>query len=199
MEKLELLFQRKHNQFTEDEMNIVNVNRKIIASRITHVMDCEAYSNSAKKVFLREVSVYRVKTHECSSFQIFMPFVPFNEKQYSVRYQIRNIHGLPVVKTRLRNDFFTLEEAMTFLTKEFTSNADLVAYKGGDIERNLLNNMGVRCINLEVLACPKYVDLLTKYGYRQECCPYHIADSYHCSRHEVKVFTQFIEELISIA
>jgi hypothetical protein len=123
MEKLEKLFQRKHNQLNEDEMNAVNAYRKIIASRITHVIDCEAYSN-------------------------------------------------------------------------FTSNADLVAYKGGDIERNLLNNMGVQCINLEVLTCPKYVDLLTKYGYQQECCPYHIAQSYHCSRHEVKVFTQFIEELI---
>jgi hypothetical protein len=196
MEKLEKLFQRKHNQLNGDEMNAVNAYRKIIASRITHVIDCEAYSNSAKKIFLREVSVYHVKTHECSSFQIIMPFVLFNEKQYSIRYQIKNIHGLPMVKERLTNDFFTLEEAMTFLTKEFTSNADLVAYKGGDIERNLLNNMGVRCINLEVLTCPKYVDLLTKYGYQQECCPYHVAQSYHCSRHEVKVFTQFIEELI---
>jgi hypothetical protein len=32
---------------------------------------------------------------------------------------------------------------MDFLTEEFMTNADLVAYKGGDIERNLLNNMGV--------------------------------------------------------
>ena len=60
-------------------------------------MDCEAYSNSAKKVFLREVSVYRVNTGECSSFQIFIPFVPFNKRQYSIWYQIKNIHGLPVV------------------------------------------------------------------------------------------------------
>ena len=33
-------------------------------SRITHVIDCEAYS-SGKDVFLREVSKYRVKTGEC--------------------------------------------------------------------------------------------------------------------------------------
>jgi hypothetical protein len=128
-----------------------------------------------------------------------MPFLPFNEKQYTIRYQIRNIHGLPIVRERLTDDFFTLEESMTFLTKEFTSNADLVAYKGGDIERNLLNNMGVHCINLEVLACPKYADLLTNYGYVQECCPYHLADTYHCSRHEVKVFTHFVKELKSSA
>ena len=153
--------------------------------------DC--FDSNSKKVFLREISVYRVKPGECASFQIYMPFLPFNEKQYTIRYQIRNIHGLPIVRERLTDDFFTLEESMTFLTKEFTSNADLVAYKGGDIERNLLNNMGVHCINLEVLACPKYADLLTNYGYVQECCPYHLADTYHCSRHEVKVFTHFVK------
>ena len=103
------------------------------------------------------------------------------------------------MREKLTDDFFTLEESMTFLTNEFICNADLVAYKGGDIERNLLDNMGVRCINLEVLECPKYADLLTKYGYIQECCrPYHLADTYHCSKHEVKVFTQFVKELKSL-
>ena len=76
------------------------------------------------------------------------------------------------------------------------NNADLVAYKGGDIERNLLNNMGVRCINLEILGCPKYVDLLTKYGFVSECCSFHMTDTYHCSRHEVKVFMHFVKDLL---
>jgi hypothetical protein len=174
-------------------------NRKLIASRITHILDCEAYTMK-KKVFLREISVYRVNSEECSSFQVFMPFVPFNEKQYCIRYQIENIHGLPIVKKRLTSDFFTLEESMDFLTKEFMSNADLVAYKGGDIERRLLNNMGVGCINLEIFNCPKYVDLLTIYGLVPECCQYrtvdNVLDNVHCSRHEVKVFSLFVGYLL---
>ena len=188
---MECLFQRKHNQLSVEERQMINSRKKEIALRITHVIDCEAYTN-VKKTFLREVSVYRVKTGEFSSFQVYMPFVPFNEKNYTIQYQIQKVHGLPIVNKRLTSDFFTLEESMDFLTKEFLSNADLVAYKGGDIERILLNTMGVRCINLEVLSCPKYAELLTKYGYEQECCEYHIGNYFHCSKHEVKVFSEFV-------
>ena len=188
---MECLFQRKHNQLSVEERQMINSRKKEIALRITHVIDCEAYTNVKK----REVSVYRVKTGECSSFQVYMPFVPFNEKNYTIQYQIQKVHGLPIVNKRLTSDFFTLEESMDFLTKEFLSNADLVAYKGGDIERNLLNTMGVRCINLEVLSCPKYAELLTKYGYEQECCEYHIGNYFHCSKHEVKVFSEFVQRV----
>ncbi|CAB3978625.1 Hypothetical predicted protein [Paramuricea clavata] len=151
---MEGLFQRKHNQMSYEERGMVEKNKKEIASRITHVIDCEAYMNK-KKTFLREISVYRVKTGECASFQVYTPFVPFNEHCYTIDYQIKKIHGLPIVRKRLTGDFYTLKESMAFLTDEFMCNADLVGYKDGDIERNLLNNMGVRCINLEVLTCPK--------------------------------------------
>ncbi|CAB3977942.1 Hypothetical predicted protein [Paramuricea clavata] len=116
-----------------------------------------------------------------------MPFVPFNEYSYTIEYQIKKIHGLPIVRKRLTDDFYTLKESIAFLTDEFMCNADLVAYKGGDIERTLLNNMGVRCINLEILTCPKYADLLTIFGQPQECCPYHLGNHYHCSKHETQL------------
>ena len=47
--RMEFLFQQKHNQLTEDECKLIMDNKKSIASRITHMLDCEAYSNSAKK------------------------------------------------------------------------------------------------------------------------------------------------------
>ncbi|CAB3976763.1 Hypothetical predicted protein [Paramuricea clavata] len=192
---MEGLFQRKHNQLSYEEAVMVEKNKKEIASRITHVIDCEAYT-SKKKTFLREISVYRVKTGECSSFQVFMPFIPFNECDYTIDYQIKKIHGLPIARERLTDDFYTLKESTAFLTGEFMCNADLVAYKGGDIERVLLNNMGVRCINLEILTCPKYIDLLTIFGQSQECCPYHQGNHYHCSKHEVKMFAKFVYSLL---
>jgi hypothetical protein len=181
----------------DEDISWLQFKKREILSRITHVIDCEAYS-SGKDVFLREVSIYRVKTGECASFQIYMPIVLFDEKDRCVIYQINRVHGLPIVRSKLTYDFFTFEEGMKFMTDEFTSsNADLIAYKGGDIERNLLNKMGVKCLNLEVFMCPKYADLLIKYGYVAECCPYHISDKFHCSKHEVRVFTVFILDQIA--
>jgi hypothetical protein len=56
------------------------------------------------------------------------------------------------------------------LRQEFIQNADLIAYKG-TIERDLLHHMGFKSINLEILGCEKYDQLLTKYGIVAKCCP----------------------------
>jgi hypothetical protein len=84
---------------------------------------------------------------------------------------------------------------MCLLRRTF-ENAKLVGYKGGTIERDMLNHMPIGAINLEVLGCPKYVTLLDKYGIAQQDCGYHIQNGvYHCSGHEVQLFSYYINEL----
>jgi hypothetical protein len=48
---MEFLYQRKHNQLNDVEREWVSENKKAIAARITHVMDCEAYLTGKKKYF----------------------------------------------------------------------------------------------------------------------------------------------------
>jgi hypothetical protein len=83
------------------------------------------------------------------------------------------------------------------LRQKFIQNADLIAYKGGTIERDLLNSMGFKSINLEILGCERYYQLLTKYGIVAKCCPYHLSGKYHCSKHKVEVFTRFIRSIFN--
>ncbi|CAB4020405.1 Hypothetical predicted protein [Paramuricea clavata] len=114
------------------------------------------------------------------------------EVENGVQYQVKNIHGLPVVvHTRRTNDFLLYTEVWEFLRNEFIESADLVAYKGGTIERNLLRRLGAKGINIEILGCDKYVNLLAKYGILPVRCQYHNPGDYHCSRHEVEVFALF--------
>ena len=80
---------------------------------------------------------------------------------------------------------------------EFIKNADLVAYKGGTIERDMLASMGFKGINIEIIRCDKYANLLTKYGILSECCPYHMYDTCHCSKHEVQVFIYFLQDILN--
>jgi hypothetical protein len=59
----------------------------------------------------------------------------------------------------------------------------------------MLNKMHVNSINLEVLGCPKYSTLLSKYGVLQHDCGYHLRNGvYHCSGHEVELFAHFVNE-----
>jgi hypothetical protein len=110
----------------------------------------------------------------------------FDEYDRGVCYQIRRIHGLPIVRRRVDDNFYLYDEVMQRLYDMF-KNADLIGYKGGTIERNMLNKMCVNSINLEVLGCPKYSLLLSKYGVEQHTCGYHLrnGDVYHCSGHKL--------------
>ena len=160
------------------------------------MIDCEAYTQRGRTL-LCEVSVYCIRENKCSSYQINFLCVDFNERDRCVKYQIDHVHGLPVVHSRLDDNFFTYNEVMMLLQMEFMKNADLVAYKGGTIERDMLYKMGVKGINIEIIGCEKYAELLTKYGIVAECFPYHVYDTCHCSKHEVQVFNYFLQEVLN--
>ena len=192
---MEAFFQLQHSEISEKVLKNVRDARNTLKLRITHIIDCEAYIWH-KKYFLREVSVLCRSTNIVTTYQIYIPNVTlFDENDRGVRYQIGVIHGLPIERHRVDNNFYLYHEMINMLRKIFES-ADLVAYKGGNIERDLLNMLGVSCINMEIMACPKYERLLLKYDVKHDDCGYHIAKGkYHCSRHEVKLFSQFLDTL----
>ena len=198
---MEGFFQLRHSEISEKVLKSVEKYsqrdaRNTLKLRITHIMDCEAYT-WCKKSFLREVSVLCRSNNIVTTYQIYIPNVTlFDENDRGVRYQIRVIHGLPIERHRVDNNFYSYYEMLSILRKMFR-NADLVGYKGGNIERDLLNMLGISCINMEIMACPKYEQLLSRYNVEPKTCGYHIKSGrqYHCSRHEVKLFSQFLDTL----
>jgi hypothetical protein len=190
---MEAFFQLQHVEINKNVLKNVKDASAVLKSRITHVMDCEAYIWH-KKIFLREVSVLCRSTNMTTTYHIYMPNVTlFDENDRGVQYQIRVILGLPVERHRINNNFYLYHEMIDIL-RELFKTTDLVAYKGGTIERDLLNMLGISCINLEIMGCPKYECLLSAYNVKHEDCGYHITrGKYHCSRHEVKLdFRNFL-------
>ena len=192
-EYLESLFARQHNQLKDNEQQYVDEHKNDIINRITHVIDCEAYTLS-KAHYLREISVHRISDNRTFSYQIYTPDLHLYDK--NIVYQVKYIHGLPQVHTRRTKDFLLYGEALKILRDEFLARADLVAYKGGIIERDLLKLLGTKGINLEILGCDKYSNLITKYGISHVRCHYHNAGDYHCSRHEVQIFALFLQTIL---
>ena len=191
-EYLESLFARQHSQLKESEQQFIDEHKNDIVNRITHIMDCEAYTIS-KVHYLREISVHRLSDNETFSYQIYTPNLYLYDK--NIAYQVNHIHGLPQVHTRRTNDFLLYGEALKILRDEFLARADVVAYKGGIIERDLLKRLGTKGINLEILGCDKYSNLISKYGISPVRCRYHNAGDYHCSRHEVQIFARFLQTI----
>ena len=59
-----------------------------------------------------------------------------------------------------------LQQDIFELYKTFKSlHQDLVGYKGGHVEKDVLNELNIPCINLEQWGCPKFETLMEK-GFR---------------------------------
>ena len=71
----------------------------------------------------------------------------------------------------------------------------VIAYKGGQYERNLLASVGIPSINLEKFGCPK-AEVLIKRMFWLETCGNHIVnDAYlHCPKVEVEAYAQWMEK-----
>lgn len=142
---------------------------------------------SKTQVYLREISVHRICDNTTVSYQVYMPDLYLASK--SVQYQVKHIHGLLVVHTKCTDDFLLYWEVLKLLRDEFIVSADLVAYKGGTIEHDLLKRLGTKGINIEILGCEKY-------GISPIRCQYHNPGDYHCSQHEVQVFARFLQDIL---
>ena len=180
------------SQRTLDDIAVLLKIKKRVLSLITHIMDCECYT-VGKRLYLREVSVYDVLEKKTFTYHIYYSkgIIP---RTRTVNYQIYKVHGLPIVHNKMTNDFYTIDEVYSFLKQHFFQKNVFVAYKGGRIEYDILSELDTKSVNLEVLGCSKYSELILEYNIKQECCCYHLSDMYHCSGHEVKVFAQFICE-----
>lgn len=101
-----------------------------------------------------------------------LPFRPSPAER--IKYPVR-------MQEELEHDILSLYEQ----NKNFHCN--VVAYKGGTLERNILDKLQIPSFNLEELNCPKY-DVLAKLYGRTFNCNCHVVGDFHCSEDEVYVF-----------
>ncbi|GBN91246.1 hypothetical protein AVEN_243958-1 [Araneus ventricosus] len=74
-----------------------------------------------------------------------------------------------------------------------TDDKNVVAYKGGNVEKDLLQQLNIPYLNLEDYGCPKFDILKNQQTY--ENCGYHIRDK-HCPLAEVTAFRNWMLENI---
>ena len=121
--------------------------------------------------------------------------LPSQVKQ--VVYVTRRIHGLSLTPTHFENakpqDQLPLD--VTNLYKQYKTNQKtVVAYKGGHIEKDLMNKLDFPSVNLEEFCCPK-VEELIQMGCGQEVwdCGHHMGTGIaHCSVAECRILQEWI-------
>lgn len=101
----------------------------------------------------------------------------------TVNHVYRHVHGL---RFEAGYKEATLPQRDVEAVVRALYHRGVVAYKGGHLEKDLLQSMGIPCLDLEVFGCPKADQLYSsdfKPGY--SC-------GFHCPKQEVFLFYQWL-------
>ena len=131
----------------------------------------------------------------CFHYTSSVPYSSLNDRdRRTVVYVRQHVTGLPfypgpkerALGVHAQNQ--VKDDMVTIWRKCQTPQAYAVAYKGGTVEKELLEQLRLPSINLETLGCPKY-----------ECCtpsPFdcgcHDHDRFHCSMSECHAFMTWL-------
>lgn len=117
------------------------------------------------------------------------------------------IHGLSLRPFYAEKNLEDLEQLEMFIRiirfrTSGNGNKNIVAYKGGHFERDVLNRMDVPSINLEDLNCPKFDELIKFYEPDDlpQDCGHHIQKFnkvFHCPKVECYVFAEWLKDYLN--
>ena len=126
----------------------------------------------------------------------YMDLVPTQQRQ--VAFVTRRIHGLPFTPTHFEDaqPQKQLAQDVTDLYQMYiTADKPTIAYKGGHIEKDLLNELELGpFVDLEDFGCPKVVDLIHN-GLGQEVwdCGLHQGNgTAHCAMAECEILREWV-------
>lgn len=113
----------------------------------------------------------------------------------TIRYVTDKILGLPFHP--LRGEYvYALEDLddhiLDFYERCKTPRRKVIAYKGGEVEKERLDDLEIPSVNLEIYGCPPFNELQNR-RYDEISCGYH-KRYLHCPRAEVTAFKDWICE-----
>lgn len=166
-----------HDNQQKEEKHAKEFKRKNIIAQVGCIIDFDGFP--LKPAFLvKELGYAYVHKNHFGSFTFkvgnYRELTP--ENQRTVRWVKNHVHGM-----RFEDDE-TLDLPQSDLisvVKEIVAGMDegqLVAYKGGRIEQDVLRKCKISCMNLETVGCPKFEVLSKKIN--------HFGDAVKCGLHK---------------
>lgn len=119
------------------------------------------------------------------------------KERKTARFCTRSIHGLSFNPMSNEKYCYQPEELKMLLMKEWEYSKKgekvIVAYKGGHIERELLEELHIPNLNIEIFGCPKFTFLPTPTNVSN--CGFHDSKliKAHCPRTECETFAYWIK------
>lgn len=123
-------------------------------NNITYIIDIECFRNKKKEYIFKEVAIHNIKRHYTHLYHIRLPASLFKEGYNpSNSFVSKYVHGLELKNYASDISYSTLLQNIKDLDPHQNK---LWAYKGGEIEKKLLDKLGFKSLNLEDLHCPRF-------------------------------------------
>ena len=161
------------------------------------IIDMEGFFLS--KFYARELG-YSNYLGGCGSKNYQMPMkytelLPSQQKQAA--FVTRRIHGMPFFSTHFEDaqpQEQLAQDVVDLYQLYMTAEKPVIAYKGGHIERDLLNELELPSVDLEAFGCPKVQDLMhAGIGYEVLDCGHHNGmGTVHCALAECQILQEWI-------
>ena len=133
---------------------------EVIRDDLCFILDLEGFFIN-KTFHVRELGYYTWnEEHGRHAFRIPVPRQDLAQKdKQTVNFVIRKIHGLsyqPSQAEHPQHPRVVLRMVQDLYGDYSTPDRTVVGYKGGHVEKDLLNKLNIPSLNLETLGCPKY-------------------------------------------
>lgn len=162
------------------------------------VIDLEGFF--VEKAFLCRELGWRSYTGKRGSTRFKLPYLFCNlsdKDKRAAAYVTNRVSGLPfearVIERAISCDRVP-DNVVALYRKYRTKTKHLIAYKGGHIEKDLLDKLAIPSINLEEFGCPKFENLLASGFEPVKGCGYHVRRS-HCAMAECEIFFSWVTKM----
>lgn len=109
------------------------------------------------------------------------------------RRRSRKSEPLPTPQLEVLDITDVDSQVLDFYNAVKTKRNTIVAFKGGECEKDLLEKLGIPFMNLEDIGCPRFDEMDTK-RFRAFACKYHKNRDLHCPVAEVTAFKEWYIE-----
>ena len=177
------------------------LNMDALQDELCFILDLEGFFTHRKFFHVRELGYYTWNQENGRhAFFIPIPHKALNDKDKSTFHFVCNkIHGLSYQPTQAEHAYHPMllkSLVKKLYQKHKTNTRTVVGYKGGHVEKDLLEKLNIPSLNLETLGCPKYDVLKTQFESLVPSCGFHKDDKvHHCPVTECHAFWKWYQSL----
>ena len=141
---------------------------EVLQDNLCLILDLEGFFTHGKFFHVREMGYYAWKQeHGLHAFFIPISYKALNDKDRNTfPFVCNKIHGLSYQPTQVEHAHhpMLLKSLVKKLYQKYKTNTrTVVGYKGGHVEKELLQTLNIPSLNLETLGCAKYDVLRTQF------------------------------------